>query len=83
MKNNDWVIKVYEFDTVAKTGRWVTWRHPDGGRNVARFGCFGKLKRFVKRHMPWTLPLGPLAPQGHNEVTKEYRTVVTAWMQHT
>lgn len=74
IKNPDWVIQVEHYDMLTRTGRWITWRHPDGARNVARFGCFGKLKRFVVRHF---IGAGR-SVRAHNEATKEYRPVVTA-----
>ena len=70
----DWTIEVWEFDKITRTGRWVTWRHLDGGRNVARFGCFGKLKRFVKRHFIG----GGQKVRAYNAVKLEWRDVVTA-----
>lgn len=74
MKNNDWIIQVHHYDMLTRTGRWTTWRHTDGQRNTARFGCFGKLKRFVTRHFIG----GGRSVKAYNEVTKEYRDVVTA-----
>lgn len=69
----DWIIETWEFDERTRTGRWIAWRHPDGGRNVARFRCFGTLKRFVKRH---AIGLGRKV-RAYNAPKLEWRDVVT------
>lgn len=75
MKNDDWIIEVFDYDETTKTGRWKAWRHRDGEKNVASFACFGKLKRFVKTHC---IGLGRgMKVRASNQVTKEYRDVVT------
>jgi hypothetical protein len=64
--NRDWIIEVRE--ETARKGRfsWKAYRHRDGQKNVAEFGCLGKLKRFVKRHLFYE------CCRAFNRVTKEY-----------
>lgn len=69
----DWIIEVYEFDETTKAGRWIAWRHRDGEKNVARFRCFGTLKRFVKRHC---IGLGRKV-RAYKSFPPEWRDVVT------
>jgi len=67
----DWVIQVFEFDKATKTGRWVTYRHRDGPKNVAEFETFGALRWFVKHHC---LALVSRA-RGFNQHTNEHQAV--------
>lgn len=67
----DWIIQTQVRDPQAKTARWVTHRHRDGSKHVARFETLGALRRFVKHHC---LALGQPC-RAHNEVTKEYRQI--------
>jgi hypothetical protein len=67
----NWVIQIYEYDKATKTGRWVTFRHRDSQKNVARFEVFGTLHKFVKHH---ALALGQRC-RAHNELTHEYREI--------
>ena len=72
----EWIIEVWWFDKTTRTGRWIAWRHLDGEKNVARFGCFGKLKRYVARH---AIGLGTgIKVRAHHSITHEYRDVVRA-----
>jgi len=66
-----WVIEIYEYDQTAKTGRWVTFRHRNAEKNVARFEVFGTLHKFVKNH---ALALGQRV-RAYNELTHEYREI--------
>jgi len=68
---NDWIIQTEVKDPQTKTARWVTYRHRDGSKNVARFDTFGRLKRFVRHHC---LALGQRC-RAHNEFTHEYKEV--------
>jgi hypothetical protein len=67
----NWIVQTYLRDPVAKTGRWVTYRHRDGSKAVARFTTLGALRRFVKHHC---LALGQRC-RAHNEVTHEYAEI--------
>lgn len=46
----NWVIQTQVTDEQAKTSRWVTYRHRDGSKQVARFENLRTLRRFVKQH---------------------------------
>ena len=67
----NWIIQTELRDPVAKTTRWVTYRHRDGSKNVARFEKFGTVKKFVKQHC---LALSQRC-RAVNEVTHEYKTI--------
>lgn len=67
----NWTVQIRLSDPRAKTARWVTYRHRDGSKDVARFTTLGALRRFVKHHC---LALGQ-ACRAHNEVTKEYQVL--------
>jgi len=43
-------IETYERDDRAKTGRWKSYRHKDGSKNVAEFNTIGRARRFATRH---------------------------------
>lgn len=67
----NWIVQTYAFNREAKTGRWITYRHRDGSKAIARFETLGALRRFAKHHC---LTLGQPC-RALNEVTKEYQTL--------
>jgi hypothetical protein len=67
----NWIVQTQVRDPVAKTARWVAYRHRDGAKDVARFTTLGALRRFVKHHC---LALGQPC-RAHNEVTHEYQKI--------
>lgn len=46
-----WIIEVREETTRKGRFSWQAFRHRDGSKNVAEFGCLGRLKRFAKHHI--------------------------------
>lgn len=46
----NWIIQTQSVDPQAKTARWVTYRHRDGSKQIARFENLRTLRRFVKHH---------------------------------
>lgn len=67
----NWKIQTQERDPVAKTTRWVTYRHRDGSKNVALFEKLGPLKKFVKHHC---LALGQKC-RAVNDATNEHQEI--------
>jgi len=43
-------IETYEHDPQAKTGRWKSYRHRNGSKNVAEFQTIGRARRFARKH---------------------------------
>jgi hypothetical protein len=67
----NWTIQIRLTEPRAKTARWVTYRHRNGSKNVARFNTLGALRRFVKHHC---LALSQTC-RAHNEVSHEYQAL--------
>lgn len=45
-----WIVQTYSYDKTTRTGRWITYRHRIGSKDVARFGKLAVLRNFVRNH---------------------------------